>query len=309
MSTHSNQYPDTTFSSYAAYTAKHSEIVEIEKVPWVKERGVLRPLSMPHMIPPIDPGRIRSALKKTHSLLALWNDAWDTEPCSWWWVCADDRSYDIQHLKKKIRYYIRKGTGNCTVRRLEPRWFAENGYGVYKSSFQRYTIAPPLPSAAIFEQHVLAESFYPGWETWGAFLENTLIAYGTCFVIDNAVKFAWAKSDPEYLSFCPNYALYYTLTRHYLRDRNVQYVTDGARVLLHKTNIQDFLERMGYRRIYCPLRIVATKTVKRLAKIQLGRAERYLRRFPGLKGLWWRWDILRTLFRIADDCENCIPKT
>jgi hypothetical protein len=64
---------------------------------------------------------------------------------------------------------------------------------------------------------------------------------------------ASAKSDPTSFKAHPNNALVYTFTHHYLRDRGLRYVTSGARPLLHRTNAQEFKERMGYRKVYSRL--------------------------------------------------------
>jgi len=192
-------------------------------------------------------------MKETGARLAQWTEGWDTGECDWWYVCCDQKDYDLATLRKDPRYEVRKGLDQCTVRALDPGWFAENGYPVYAAAFARYGTRPLLDAAG-FAREFLGHAEYAGRETWGAFVDARLVAWQSCIVVDDAVFSASSKSDPAFLKAKPNNALLYTLTRHYLRDRGVRYVTSGSRVLLHDTNAQEFKERMGYRKIYAPLR-------------------------------------------------------
>ncbi len=133
-------------------------------------------------------------------------------------------------MRKDPRYETRKGLEQCEVRRVDSRWFAENGYGVYASAFGRYGTPPPLQEAG-FVQEFLNHAEFPGRETWGAFRRGRLVAWQSCLVIDDVAFSVSSKSDPAHLKAKPNNALLYTLTRHYLRERNVAYVTSGSRVL------------------------------------------------------------------------------
>ncbi len=241
--------------SYADHLADSATVAWAGGAPWRLESGVLMPLAMPHTLGPMDRREIRGAMRWTGAKMALWNDAWDTAAGPWWWVCADRRDYDSSQFKKNMRHDLRLGLANCAVRRLELAELAEQGYPVYLAAFSRYGTTPSLRSREAFVAEVTKAAQYAGREMWGAFLGPRLVAFASCIVIDDAVAFSWAKADPEHLKSFPNHALYYELTKHYLRDRGLRYVADGVRALRHATQMQDFLEKLGYRKVYCPARV------------------------------------------------------
>lgn len=233
-------------------------------MPWVCSNRKLVPLVPPHRMRPVDSSQITNAIRKTNALLALWHERWDTDPCEWWRVVCDNACYDLELLSKNARRDIRAGLRRCEVRRLDPDVFLDHGFEVYTSAQARYGANVETMTAERFQTMVRKNQSYAGRETWGAFANERLIAWVSCIVQDDIVNLSWAKSNPEYLRLLPNNALCYELTRHYLRDRQMRYVSDGTRSVLHDTNFQDFLCKMGYRRVYCPLKI-AMKPVVRLA--------------------------------------------
>ena len=137
---------------------------------------------------------------------------------------------------------------------IDPLWFANNGYAVYVAAFRHYGTPPPL-SEDRFVHEFTVHAGYPGRETWGAFVAGTLVAWESCLVIGDASLSSSSKSDPAYHKYLPNNALVYEVTRHYLLERGMRYHSGGTRTLLHQTNRHAFRERMGYRKVYCYLRL------------------------------------------------------
>ena len=126
---------------------------------------------------------------------------------------------------------------------------------VYAAAVAEYPNEGWCHSADQFYDEVIQCARYPGRETWGAFVGDKFVAYVSCIVMDGAVGLSWSKSDPAELHHKPNNALTYALTRHYLVERKLKYVTAGARVVQHPTHIQEFRQAMGYRRLYCSLKV------------------------------------------------------
>lgn len=239
---------------YAEHIGRTRRIVWIDGVPWCATSGVLEPVAPPHLLRPVAIHDVRQGMKQTGAWVARWNDAWDTAPCDWWWVCCDDPEYDVEKFGSRGRRDVRAGLRRCEVRRLDPHWFVEHGYAVLAAASIRYGTEVGLTKEQ-FAANVMESAQYHGRETWGAMVDGKLAAFASCIVCEDVVFLSWAKSDPSYHASCPNNVLAYILTRHYLRDRRLRYVTDGSRAALHATQYQDFLQKMGYRRIYCPLHL------------------------------------------------------
>jgi hypothetical protein len=291
---------------YADHVALDYPVVWIGDVPWRAANRMLQPLAMPHTIKPVGRAAVRQALRQTKAAVARWNDAWDTAPCEWWWICCDDHRYDVESLSSSARRDIRAGLRRCEVRRVEPAWLAENGYETYVGAYRRYGPGASPVSRDQFAKGML-KSTQPGSEWWAALVDGTVASFARCQVLDNAVDLSWLKSDPKYHKALPNNALVYVLTREYMVDRRFLYVTDGSRVLGHETNVQDFLEKMGYRRIYCPLRVELSPLAAAAVWSRVNRWGTYL----GLRRLARRhmeaMDAVASLVRIARSCPQESP--
>jgi len=266
---------------------------------------MLEPVCGPHKPITVSRREIRGALRRTGAALAAWTDNWDTPECQWWWVCCDDTEYDISRIRsKRRRGEIRRSLKRCEVRRVEAEWFAEHGYPVYLAAHGRYGQDVRPVSAEEFARNALHNAEYAGRETWGAFVEGQLAAYLSCIIIDDMVSLSSSKSDPERLNARPNTALTYTLTHHYLRERGFGFTTCGSRVLLHHTNVQDFRESLGYRRIYCPLRAMLCPALAFAVGTGVQNWGRYLGLGRILSGPMNKLRAVGSLVRIAQACKN-----
>lgn len=246
-----------TTVEYAKSLASSFSVVDIKGQPWYCHNKKLMPVVSPNHMSHVDEGDVRKAMKQTGALVAVWNDQWDTPPCEWWWVCCTDQEYDLAKIPSKSRREsIRRGLRRCEVRRVAAEWFAHHGYDVCNSAVSSYESGQQRITSDEFARGVLRNAAYAGRETWGAFYEGKLAAYISCVVVGDTVYRASSKSNPAAHKAYPNDALSYVTAFHYLRERGLKVVTNGSRVLEHKTRVQDFLETMGFRRVYCPLKVV-----------------------------------------------------
>lgn len=269
--------------------------------PWRTQAGILRPLSMPHVPVPIDRPALRRAMRRRGAILAVWASDWDGPPGEWWYCCYD-RAQTVQAIPSaRGRRNVRVGLRRCTVRRIESTVFGPRAYPVLTGAFEGMGGRPP--SLETFLAETRAQASYPGTEYWGAFVGDTLVAYSTCHRLDGAVLHGSTKSLPDYHSLNPNSALFFTLATHYL-TAGARYVTNGSRTLLHPTTIHEFLERLGFRRIYARLEVERSLTARVVARA-------HLPRLAGLLGLqrlapraWAKLDGFEQLGRIEASFEE-----
>ena len=245
-----------TLDEYAAHVAQFSTVVWADGIPWLLEKRtrVLDSMAMPHKAAPVDRAKVRHAMRETGARIARWSDAWDTEPCDWWRIGCDDPDYDLEKLTPHGRRDTRRGLKRSEVKQVTPAWLAENAYETYVAASRYYRKDAQIITRERFADWMMQYEKI-GTEAWACFVHGNLAAYATCDVVDDAVSITTGRFDRAYSKARPSNALFYTLTRHYLVERGLRYVTGGQRVMLHKTQVQDFLERMGYRRVYCPLRL------------------------------------------------------
>lgn len=66
----------------------------------------------------------------------------------------------------------------------------------------------------------------------------------------------------------PREALFYVMIYHYLKNKNILYMIDGARSISHQTNIQDYLiQKFNFRKAYCYLNIHYSFIIKFITQI------------------------------------------
>ena len=93
------------------------------------------------------------------------------------------------------------------------------------------------------------------FDFWAVFCEGKLATYSKCVVGDDYAAASVLKSHPSYLRLYPVYALMDTMLKTYVVDEHKR-VTFGFRSIAHDTNIQEFLEKFGFQKVYCDLKVV-----------------------------------------------------
>ena len=253
-------------------------IIWIDDMPWERRNRVLLPLWLPHVEHIMDKDKILEANNKTNSWLAHWTDDWDRNQSEWWWTCCDMKNYDLETIPNPNgRRAIRKSLSTCSVHRIEPKDFTNLAYDIFYKAQKSYNYSnSKIITKKTYNEIILKQSNYNGFELWGAFVNGKLASFATCLIIDNAVSLGSTKSDPDFHKYYPNNALFYHITKHYLRVRGFLYVTNGPRTLLHSTTINDFLIRMGYRKIFCRLNIELSKHARMILSSGIKNGSKYL---------------------------------
>ncbi len=246
------------------WAERYKNVFWSDDVPWPMENRLLRPLALPHTIQNIHHNYVKDLISKSGALIAYWSDKWDMDESYWWWTSCDDKEYSIEKISdKRGRRDVRKGLRECIVRRMNQEDFVDLSYRIYSDSYYAYKYHDLRNfSKDQYREYIFNKGEYGGYELWGAFVDDKMAAYASVVVMDGAVLLESAKSDPSLQKHCPNNALFYRMTEHYLRERGKLYITNGPRTLLHPTNINDLLIRMGYRKIYCRLNIELSLTAK-----------------------------------------------
>jgi hypothetical protein len=295
-----------SLADYAGYVAQRHPVVWIDGLPWRIKNRILEPIAPPHLIGEVSRPAVVQALRRSGALLARWNEGWDTARCAWWWVCCDLPDYGIERLPRRGRRGLRQGLARCAVRRLDAAELAAQGYPVYRAAHERYPgdVRPAAEAAFVAEIRRAGESGL--YESWGALVDGRLAAYARCIRLDDVVIMSEVKSDPALLPARPNHALIASLTGHYLQA-GCRYVTDGSRSVRHETRFQAFLEELGYRRIYCPLRVAMTPLLAAAVGARCAELGRRLGLGRLLPGFARNLEAVATLAAIARSCGRPLP--
>jgi hypothetical protein len=223
---------------------------------WKKYNGALIPDYPPHIEKEVDLIFVKKRIKEERAFFARWISKFDNKNKSDFWYIINDKSLELEEYSVNTRSKIRRGLKELEVKKISREEMLDNGYSVYASAFNRYyTINKPITEKEFLNNIMNLDEL---WEFWGVFNkhDNLLIAYSQNKVIDNQCYYSTIKFHIDYLKKYSSYVLYYTMNSYYLKERNLSYVNEGTRSILHATNVQSFLiDKFKFRKAYCKLHI------------------------------------------------------
>ncbi|SEK48569.1 GNAT family N-acetyltransferase [Halomonas daqiaonensis] len=226
---------------------------------WRKHQGTLIPLSMPHRDARLEAPDARALLKAHGALLVRWESNFDCASTTDWWHVIKSEEEHLEVLSRSTRSKVRRGSRQLSVS-CEPRCSVLNeGYVVYRQAYERYDTLEPMMSEAAFREAI--RQLPPETEFWTVRTResNELVAFSENLVIDDACFYLSIWFNPASLGQYAAYTLFYEMNLHYLNERRLRYVSDGARSISHDTGIHDFLiNRFGFRKAYAKLHVVYT---------------------------------------------------
>ena len=195
---------------------------------------------------------------------------------------------DIDSLKAKRRYEIKKGCRHFEVRKIDPTKYREELLRVQVKAFSAYPdkYRPTTLNADTMNREI--EMWLSrGSDVFGTFrikdadrhgtiadndsaarldteaecnqcdVSNKLVAYSVLTRRTKAINFDIEKTDPEAEHDGVNAATVYGILRYY-EDylREGYYICDGEKPINHETHFQDYLEKyFGFRKAYCKLNV------------------------------------------------------
>lgn len=178
------------------------------------------------------------------------------QPTEFWYVIKDSFG-GMDELSAKMRNQVRRSFRECEIRRISIDCLSQQGYTVYCAAAEGYHVKVQPPTREEFSARLKACG--EDWEFWGAFDKQTgcLVAFSMNCVTAECCDYSTMKADPAFQKRCyPYYGLIYEMNRHYLEERHLRYVCDGARSLTNHSNIQPFLiDKFRFRKAYCHLRM------------------------------------------------------
>ena len=220
------------------------------KYNWKYYNHALLPTTPPHV--KVDENVLNSKLfwKSWNGLpiLARWTSDWDCGCKTNWWYVIKDTRFDLDKLKSKRRYEIKKGCKNFYVEKI---------YNIQIEAYKEYPdkYRPCVNKDKIYES--IKE--WAVYEVYGVFSisDNELVGYALTQRNGICVNYVTHKVIPKYEKFAVNAALVHGILED-LKSflENGGYICDGERSILHESNFQDYLEKyFGFRKAYCKLHI------------------------------------------------------
>jgi hypothetical protein len=160
----------------------------------------------------LDLQQCKSLLRESRAWLLRYSSDPSEDETPWWYIVCD--SVDPKKLSPKIRQNLKRAGRQCSVRKIDAEWLADEGYSCYRVAYERYTNATPTTEAQ-FRKAILATVEGP-FEHWGVFVESKLVGYCQCIVEGTHVNTSVTKYDPSYLKVRTAYALVSEMVNYYV---------------------------------------------------------------------------------------------
>lgn len=180
----------------------------------------------------------------------------DTNKATSFWFVIKDSFGGMEELSSKMRNQVRKSLKTYDVKRIDVEEFRRIALPIFNGAQKSYRVKAELTTPAGIERIATAccKEFWAVYSKEGI----TPIAVAVNTIEGQSCNYNIMKCLPEYQhnSTYPYYGLIYEMNRHYLEERGLKYVNDGARSITEHSNIQPFLiDKFHFRRAYCEFSI------------------------------------------------------
>lgn len=176
---------------------------------------------------------------------------------STFWYIIKDSFGGMDELSSKTRNQIRRAFKMLNIKIIDKNLILKEGYKVYASAFKKYSVKSQIISLDNYKKMI--KDSPDNYEFWACIDKSNgrMIAYSMNEIKDNTCHYLTMKVIPEYLTgYYPFYGLLYAMNQHYLEEKKLLYVSDGARSITKHSNIQPFLiEKFKFRKAYCCLQL------------------------------------------------------
>lgn len=240
---------------------------------WKYYNHAIIPTTPPHGMPDISSVENGDIWRKVKgkSFLARWTTDFDCGYETKWWYCIKDAPLELDKLKSKQRYEIKRGIANLDVEIISPLNYKQEIYEINKLCYDDY------PKQ--YRPKTNDEKFNKQMEDWSknaivfaAFNNKTkeMFGYSVCFYREEYISLAIQKVPHQYQSYGTNAALIYYICEEFFNNPlySIKYISDGARNIRHQTNFQDYLIKyFGFRKAYCKLHIIYRPSIRIILKI------------------------------------------
>jgi len=226
------------------------------QIDWRLHHGALIPLTMPNSITKPNRWDLFLLLIRHRALFVRWEERFDQIGFSEWWHIIKNESENLDSLSKKTRYGIRCGQRRFIAVPSSREEICNGGFDVYIAAFDRYETFEPMLSLTKFQEAI--NSLPSETEFWEVRDRESgeIVAFSENLVRDDACFYNTVWFGPAALKAYAGYVLFHEMNKHYLNDRGLQYVSDGARSISHQTNVHDFLQqKFGFRKAFSDLHV------------------------------------------------------
>lgn len=157
----------------------------------------------------------------------------------------DQPGYTLEGLDRRARQNVRAGFKNCSVEKISLERLAEEGWGLEMDTASRQGRSAAVDRER-WRRKYLAAVDLPGFEGWGALVENRLVASLFSFQMDDCCELISQQCNREFLSARVNNALSFYVTELMINRPGIRSIFYTLQSLDAPASVDEFKFRMGY---------------------------------------------------------------
>ncbi len=156
--------------------------------------------------------------------------------------------YNLSNVHRNFKAKIRKGQENCQVVELEAPYLLKHGLTLNLKTMKRQNrYDAEFGAEHNWRRLVEAIAKTPCIKVYGSLVSGNLAAYAITCREDGWLHILHRMSRDEYLDYCPNHVLDYTITQQINSDPEVHAVSMGyASLVADSGGLHEYKTRLGY---------------------------------------------------------------
>ncbi len=160
-------------------------------------------------------------------------------------VVYEAERYTLEMLDRRTRQNVRTGLSRCLVERIPFERLAVEGWLLEEDTVRRQGRKMKMDKAA-WCRRCLSASDLPGFEAWGALIENRLVASLLAFQMEECCELISQQCHSEFIGARVNNALAFTVTQTMMNRPGTRSIFYTLQSLDAPPSVDEFKFRMNY---------------------------------------------------------------
>lgn len=173
-----------------------------------------------------------------------------------YFIACSASDYGLNLLTKNIRHNTKRGLSRCVVQKINFEYLYEKGRVLQLDTLERQGRDPKIFNDLSWKKYCNAARELPGFEAWGALVDDDLAAFLVVFKMDDCVLYILQRSLRKYLAYYPNNALTMTVTQDILSRESIRMVSYGLKSLHAPDSLDDYKMKMGFNKVMVKERVL-----------------------------------------------------
>jgi len=165
--------------------------------------------------------------------------------CISYHAVIDQPGYALEKLDRRSRQNIRSGLKNCTVETISLERLAEEGWALEADTANRQQ-REIASSQEAWRRRYMAAADLPGFEAWGALVNDRLVASLLGFQCGDCFELISQQCHRDFLNIRVNNAVSFVATQSINSRPEVQSIFYTLQSLDAPPSVDEFKFRMGY---------------------------------------------------------------